>query len=207
MAQPEFLARWILATWLGWLLGLVLIMPLAIAGEWIGTGGAQGPVGVGMGIGVGLMQARAMRGLGGGADQWFWVTCIGLALPFVANDLAGVASVELPYSLLASVAAGGALAGGMQALVLRHRVRRTWWWVAGSTVGWSLAASGAKAADLLQRQTGLRGALGALAYLGVVAAGGLVLGLVTGAILRSLSRCPSLPQSPRRPDSAGCQAR
>ena len=75
---------------------------------------------------------------------------------------------------------GGLIVGIWQAVLLWPHVRNARLWVVASLVGWSLAALTISAADVLQRSQSLRGLWGALAFLGVIGAGGVVLGLVTG---------------------------
>jgi hypothetical protein len=178
---------WVRATWIGWLLGIPIIVLLALAGEAVGIGGAQSLVGAGMGTGVGWMQARALRGVLLESRSWILSCAIGLAAPFLAVDVSNAAGWSLPYSLFACVALGGFFAGVWQSILLR-RLGRSGWWVAASGLGWALAAGVAAVADAMQRSQSIRGPIGALAYLGVVAAGGLVLGLVTGVCLTWMLR-------------------
>ena len=175
--------RWTRATWLGWLLGIPIIAGLALAGEAIGIGGAQVIVGAGMGAGIGLVQGRMMRGVLPKWGPWVWSCTVGLAAPFLVTDVAKVIGRDVGYALFASVAVGGLIVGGWQSVILRARFRNTHWWVVASVLGWTLAAGTSSAADFLSRSHSLRGLAGALAYLGIVASGGLVLGLVTGVCL------------------------
>lgn len=55
------LARWIRATWVGWLAGIPMVALFALFGEVVGIGGAQILVGAGMGAAVGIAQGRALR--------------------------------------------------------------------------------------------------------------------------------------------------
>jgi hypothetical protein len=162
MDDRRLLVQWVRATWVGWLLGIPLIIVLALIGEAIGIGGAQFLVGAGMGISVGLRQGRVMRSMINKSAPWIWSCIIGLA-----------------YSLQYSIALGGLIAGLWQALLLRSRFHQTWSWVAMSALGWSLAAGTAAMADYISKLRLLQGIWGALAFLGIVAVGGLVLGLVT----------------------------
>ena len=140
-------------------------------------------------MGVGLLQARALRGVVDRPIRWLWSCVAGLALPFLATDIARAAGWDLPYSLYACVASGGFLAGAWQAVLLRQRFRSTGWWVAASAAGWNLASGTAAVADALQRGNSLpRSLWGALAYLGIIAAGGLVLGFVTAVPFRWMAR-------------------
>ena len=106
------------------------------------------------------------------------------ALPFLVMDVA--AKWGLAYSLPVAVAFGGVIVGIWQAFLLRPHLPNTIWWVVGSAVGWPLAAATAAFADSLSHS--LRGVWGAVAFLGVVAGGGLILGLVTGMPLVWLLR-------------------
>lgn len=180
--------RWVRATWGGWLLGIPCIIALALAGEAVGIGGSQVLVGAGMGAGVGLMQGRVMRGVIGEAAPWAWYTAIGLALPFFGSDFARAAGRDWPFSLYPCIAIGGLIVGVWQARPLRPRFRGTTSWVAASAVGWSLSAGPAALADSGRISQSVRGIAGALLFLGIVAFGGLLLGLVTGAALARLPR-------------------
>ena len=61
MIDRKLFVSWILATWVGWLLGIPIIIVLALIGEAVHIGGAQFLVGAGMGTGIGLMQALVIR--------------------------------------------------------------------------------------------------------------------------------------------------
>lgn len=180
--------RWIRATWGGWLLGVPFIVVFALAGELVGIGGAQWLVGAGMGAGLGLLQARALQGTIGRPSTWFWSCVGGLTAPFLAIDLANLAGRAFPWSVYAAIAAAGLLAGGLQARLLRPYLDGARAWVAASVAGWALAGGAVALADLLQRERSLRGLAGAVAFLGTVAMGGLLLGLVTGVALERMVR-------------------
>ncbi len=188
MSNYRIFGQWVRATWAGWVLGIPLIIALALVGEAVGIGGAQVLVGAGMGMGIGLMQGRAIRGVLHKSAPWFWSCTVGLAVPFLAADIAKAAKWDFAYSLYVSVAFGGLIVGGWQAFLLRSRFRHTGWWVVASVVGWNLAAGMAAVADPVSRSHSLRGIWGALAYLGIVTGGGLLLGLVTGVSLVWLLR-------------------
>lgn len=188
MGHRKVFAQWVRATWAGWVIGVPFIIALALVGEALGIGGVQVLVGVGMGAGIGLMQARAIRGLLHKSAPWFWSCVVGLGAPFLAWDIAKAAGWDFPYSLYLSVALGGLIAGVWQAFLLRSRFHNTGWWVAASVLGWTLASGMAAVANTLSRSHSLRGIWGALAYLGIVAGGGLILGFVTGLALVWLLR-------------------
>ncbi|HKQ63217.1 MAG TPA: hypothetical protein VJS92_18155 [Candidatus Polarisedimenticolaceae bacterium] len=172
--------RWVLATWIGWILGIPCIIALALLGEAVGIGGSQGLVGAGMGAGVGWMQSRALRGILDRRQAWL-ASCIGgLAVPFVATDVAKLLGWQSLYSVYPAVALGGLIAGVWQASILRARFDRTFAWGLASALGWTLAAGAVAVSDWLSHSHSLRGIWGALAYLGIIAMGGLLVGAVTG---------------------------
>jgi hypothetical protein len=183
MIDWKLLHLWVRATWAGWLLGIPLIIALALLGEAVGIGGAQVLVGVGMGTGIGLTQGRFIRNVLHKSVSWIWSCVVGFSAPFLVTDVSNAIGLGLPYSLPVSVAIGGLIAGGWQSFLLRQWLRRSGVWVVASGLGWTLAAGTAAVADFLSRSRSLRGLWGAAAFLGIVAVGGLVLGLVTGICL------------------------
>lgn len=175
----RLLDRWVRASWAGWILGIPLIALLALAGEAVGIGGSQVLVGAGMGLGIGIMQSRVLRDLIPGRRRWIWSCVVGLAIPFLITDLAKLVRIDLPYSLPVSVATAGLIAGVWQSIILRARFPKTGRWVVASLVGWTLAAGSVAAADGLFRSRTVGGVPGLIAYLFILTAGGLILGLVT----------------------------
>lgn len=175
--------RWIKATGLGWLLGIPCIAGLALIAELLGIGGAQVMVGAGMGVGVGFMQGRTLRGILPRAAPWFWSCVGGLAIPFLVADIARIAEWNLGYSVYWAVAVAGLTAGVWQAVILGKRFRSAHWWIPVSALGWTLAGALVGGSDAMVRNASVRGVAGLLAYLGLLAVGGFVLGAVTGVWL------------------------
>jgi hypothetical protein len=190
MIDRELIVSWIRATWFGWLLGIPIIIALALIAEAVHIGGAQVLVGAGMGTGVGLMQSRVIRRLLHKSAIWILSCIVGLGAPFLLTDLSKFVGWNLPYSLPVAIALGGLIIGIWQALILRSRLRKTGWWILASALGWTLAAGTSAIADSPRART-IRGIWGALAYLGIVAAGGLILGIVTGLSLAWMFRYES----------------
>lgn len=179
---------WIRVTFLGWLLGILIVIALAFVTEMFGIRAAQVPVGLGMGLGVGIAQERALRPFLGEGSGWPRASALGLALPFLVVDFARLLGTPLPYSLYPAVAVGGIAAGAAQASVLRPLPIRVAPWILTSAAGWAGGASLIAAADSLGDIPGLRGIEGAILYLALVAMGGIVLGAATSVPLRQLAR-------------------
>lgn len=176
MPRPE--RGWARATFVGWLLGFVLILVLLGVAGALGMGDLQFPVGLGMGLGVGLIQSRrpSLRSAG---VAWSASSALGVAAPFLVGDLAKVLDHPLPYSLAVYVVIGGVVVGLLQTGLLRRLGLRAGWWALACGLGWSLGAASVLLADHLPRVPGL---LGALLYVGVVLAGGMLLGLVQAPV-------------------------
>ncbi len=198
-----FLAPWIRATLLGWVLGVVLIVVLALAFESVGVSNAHFPVGAGMGLGIGLLQARLLRGRIPRPSAWLGSSVVALAFPFLAFDLARLLGVGVPYSLYASVVAGGLILGAWQAFLLRQVSSRSAWWLGACALGWLLASGAVAIAGSLPRSPALRGLPGAFLYLAIAGSGGVLLGLVTGlALVRLLPAAPDAWSVGEREDGA-----
>ena len=176
-------SSWVRATTLGWASGVPAIVLFAVVAESLGQHSLHTPVGAGMGLAVGFFQSRAIRRWNLRAWPWFWSCLLGLTAPFLAADLLRLAGVDIPYSLYLSVVVAGLIVGVSQALLLRPRFTPAAAWVAATVLGWSLASGSVALADRLVRFKTLRGIPGALAYLGLVASGGLVLAVITGLVL------------------------
>ncbi len=174
---PATFERWIKATTLGWLIGFVLVVVLAIVWDQIG-GGAQFMVGIGMGAGVGLMQSRVVREWVAPTRRWIWATTIGMGLPFLLWDLGAAVGIDAFFSLPLCVVVGSLLVGVLQSMLLRPRLNRASWWIPASFVGWGLPAAGIALGD-----SGLLSGPGALVSVGAMFLGGAVLGAVTGKVL------------------------
>lgn len=170
-ADESSLFPWVRATFAGWCAGVVLAIAMAAAGDLVGLSGSQFMLGVGLGIGVGFAQERQLRKWVG-PRPWMWFTALGLSMPFLVGDLLRAVGVDLPYSLPLYVALGGLLAGLLQRRLLAPHVQRSWAWPIRSVLAWALAVGTVSVADLLD----IGGLAGALAYVGVVALGGVALG-------------------------------
>ena len=172
---------WTRATTLGWLIGLVLVVVLAMVWDMIG-GGAQFMVGVGMGAGVGYMQARVARAWTGRIQPWLWTSTIGMGVPFVFWDIGSLTGMNALSSLPVCVPVGGLLTGALQQRLLRPQFRRTSWWIPACVVGWGLPAGviALVDSDLLPPVFSLLSTI-------VIFFGGLLLGAVTGKTLQWMS--------------------
>ena len=175
-------ARWVRATTVGWLIGFVLVVVLAMVWDMVG-GRAQFMVGVGMGAGVGYMQARVVGAWLDPTRRWLWTSIIGMGIPFVLWDIGAVAGIGALFSLPLCVLIGGLLVGILQRRLLRPRFERASWWILACVVGWGLPAGAIALAD-----SGLLPGPWSLLSIIAMFFGGVVLGAVTGRALLWMSQ-------------------
>lgn len=178
----DVFSRWLKATTLGWLLGFVLVVILAIAWDQVG-GGAQFMVGIGMGAGVGFTQARIVEEWMGRPSRWIWSTTVGMGLPFLLWDLGVGLGADAVFSLPLCVLAGSLFVGVLQGRLLRVGFHRTTWWIPASIVGWGLPVAAMAVGD-----SGVLSGAGAIVSVVAMFLGGAVLGVVTGKTLVSMPR-------------------
>lgn len=183
----HLLWRWVLATLGGWFLGLVAVILLGGISEGIHFGD-QFPVGIGMGWGVGFAQWRVARKRFGLTSAWMWVSAAAMGMPFVLSDIAALswAGSAQRYFLILNVALGASLLGLLEWRILRSLSHRAYWWVITCIVGWMLPAL------LIFLPTGGHPeTLPAMIFnFGVIASGGVVLGVVSGAMLVWMLKSP-----------------
>ncbi len=200
-SDRRFRRLWVGGTTAGWFAGF--LVGLNVAGSLeplVGTGPVQGVLaysvfGVFVGLAVGLMQWRVLRKRVSGSGAWVTASAAGLGIAGGAGY--GVAVLIFGYSEeleeLGSLAAivgwtlvtacGGAIAGLLQWRVLRSQVRRAGSWVAASAVGWGLSAAAMGTVVVASLRIVGDANPGLLWFLGAIVAGGIVLGVTTGAAM------------------------
>jgi hypothetical protein len=128
---------WLLATFLGWFVGFSVGFELGhITPEEVNPIVLFGPV---LGAGVGLAQMIAVRRVLPLTQRWVWGAAVGMGTPFIVAGV--IPGVDLGFDLwrVPVAAAGGALAGLIQAPTLRRHTPRAQWWVLASLVSWGIA--------------------------------------------------------------------
>jgi len=167
------LGRWFLGTLIGWFIGVLLAIGLSYTV--VGLFFAEETnliVGLVLGAVVGLAQTIAVRRVLPLTQRWVWGAAAGLGIPFVVGVVASAVwfnVTEASDTWLVLVAlAGGALAGLLQAPVLRRSTSRAraLWWIPASSVSWGVAWL----ASVAWAEAGLL-------------LGGVVLGAVSGSLL------------------------
>jgi len=176
-ARPLWL-RVLIATPIGWAVGIPAGVGMIILAESVGAMELQTPLVVGVALGISMQQYHALRpALAHSRTRWGLASCFGLAIPFMTADLARVMGRPLSYDLALFVMLGGVLASVLQWRMLRASVTRAGGWLVASPAGYAAAASTVWLNDQVLPKT--PGIIGALQYLGVILAGGVVFGVVT----------------------------
>lgn len=178
--------QWIKVTFWGWLLGVLFLILLSSLLDSLGIEDMQFYIGIGMGAGVGLLQWRLLRKYYEISILWFIYSSIGMGLPFLIFDF--LVDPNLSYKLPLSVAIGGLLVGLLQYQMFKAYASKAFVWVFASALGWTLAAFTTLLINYTMqfKVTGYLNLVLALLNLGIILAGGWVLGWITAKALKQL---------------------
>lgn len=180
----RFWGRWVLATTIGWLIGIIaafIVAHLVAPIVYIVIPHETNLVfGLCLGAVVGYVPRRYAPNPITASGRWVLSTTIGMGMPFVVVVIAHEIWSGIPLGSLLVVTVGGLMTGLLQLPNMRLHSRKSGWWVLASTVGWGLSWL---AVDLV---------------LGVgLVLGGAILGAVSGgAMVWLLQRPPSTEQDP-----------
>lgn len=176
-------SRWIAFTFLGWLLGIVLIIVLSGLFDLAGIEGYQSYVGLGTGAGVGLTQWLLLRKRSGIGVFWLWSTVVGMGLPFVFIDVLHrfIAWDNNGLQLILSVIFGGIATGIIQASGL-NSTQYGRQWVVRCSLGWTLSVTCVILIDYVKLFMNHNLIL-FFVNLALILSGGIALGAVTGTTI------------------------
>lgn len=178
------LSRWISFTFLGWFLGIVLILVLSSTLDTLGVEDLQFFLGLGMGCGIGFAQWIRLKKYPGISIKWVWYTIIGLGVPFLFFDLLSQFEIfslrdfYIPVCVLFS----GLMTGWLQGILLKHHIPNPSSWILISLLGWAVAALtivGVEYTKFLSDNNWVLFSLNLLLLL----SGGPILGYITGRFL------------------------
>lgn len=175
---------WMLGNFLGWFLGIVVVLLFSGLLEAAGFERFQFHVGLGMGLSIGFFQWRLLKPWLKPGTGWIWYCALGLAAPLFLGDLIGLLwdLPKGPYRLFFSVAIGAAFAGWLQKS--RLAVANGKGWIAGSFLSWMSAVLAVLLVDFTRYLSGNNLVLFVL-NLGLILSGGLLLGWISkSALLR-----------------------
>jgi hypothetical protein len=193
----RFFGRWVLATFGGWLLGVVVSVLLDGIGELVHLGGDQWALGIGMGWSIGCAQWWVARKWFGTSSEWMWASVVGMGTPFVLSDLVGAwGHAPMGFLLGLNAALGGLLVGSWQRRTLRSRSARANWWVSACIAGWMLAAALPPALISFRPGPHWSNLVG-------IALGGVVLGVVSGSALVWVLQSSAVAGQPEAAADAG----
>src|SRR5512140_1658748 len=193
--RRNFVVPWVLATFGGWILGVLLVLVIGALTETFHIGN-QFPVGLGMGLGIGLAQWLVARKGFGASSRWMWASAAGMAAPFLISDLVGARWDEPGQPLLyLDTAAGALIAGVWQWQILRSRSPRAAWWVLASLAAW-VGAAGLIVLVMVPGRP--ESPIDMWRNVGVMVSGGLVPGIIGGAALAGLLRSAPRGRLPAR---------
>lgn len=183
-SQSELtLKQWIIASFIGWLAGAVLVVLMSGSFDAIGLEGFQFYIGISMGAGVGFFQWRKLPHERIGSE-WIWSTMFGMGIPFLLFDLikhfTGFSFGE--NYLPVCITIGAVLTSVWQTQILKRNdtAAQSWVWIC--LAGWILASWTVISIDYVKLFIHHNLVLFFI-NLTLIISGGAVLGAVTGPAL------------------------
>ncbi len=172
----KFLGQWILATSIGWPVGMFLAFLLSYAVvNLFYPKETNLIVGLCLGAGVGYSQWHIINKYFKISAWWIWASAIGIGLPFVVDvllvELVGVESV---LNLFITGVIGGLLIGLLQINVVKSLSKKGIWWIFISPLAWGISWLSTEIVFVV----------------GFFIIGGVVLGAITGIAILWLLQFP-----------------
>jgi hypothetical protein len=179
-------SKWTLSTFLGWMLGVILVILFSVVMESFGVEELQFHIGLAMGLGIGFAQWWTLRKFLI-SKQWIWYTAIGLSVPFIAMEILPTKLYNLKLPVCVTI--GSVIIGILQSRLLKAQFIPANRWIASSVIGWTLAAITIYAMELVMLVRGqFPNLILALANLLLILAGGVVLGIITGVAFKKTAQ-------------------
>lgn len=178
--------RWVTASFLGWFAGAFAVILTSSLFDAAGLEGFQFYLGISIGGAIGYMQWRLLRHAGVGIG-WFWGACAGMGIPFLLSDILNRFAVYSPgrWYLPVNIVAGALVVSVWHQRILRARFGPAVSWLPVSIAGWVIAPLLLPAADSL-RLAGAPKIITLVLNLSAIIGSGALLGLITGAKMRSI---------------------
>lgn len=175
--------KWVIANFLGWFTGVLLLLILASVFETAGRE-MQFFMGLSMGAGTGFFQWRVLKHSTGIDKRWIWNAAIGLMVPFLIFDIIKLSGYTIPpfYGMIISIILGSLLTGILQQQLLKKYKANSVLWIPASLLGWMLATATVFSMDYTRYLTNNNLALFFINII-LILAGGLVLGIITNIFL------------------------
>jgi MFS family permease len=186
-AEQSFtVGQWTRSTFLGWLLGIFLIISLSSLLDSMGIEGMQFYLGLGMGAGVGFLQWLHLRKFITASKRWIWFSVAGMGIPFIILDL--LLPTTFVQKLPVGVALGAIVTGFLQFLILKDYSKQAHIWIWTSVIGWTVAVLAVLVVDYTKHLTPYVSSNLLLAFINLllILSGGIILGLITGTALQSI---------------------
>ncbi len=187
--NTSFKNSWIKYSFLGWLIGFIIVVVLALLFEGIGLGSTNTFIGLGMGLSIGFFQWKAFQKITVMSKKWIWYSTIGLFGSFVVFELLDsfYSDLNLFDSLLLKVTVGGLFVGLLQQKLLKSSLSSSKNWTVVCVVSWALASLCATSSDYDFIPESVGAVLAAVITALIILFGGVVLGFVQSRFLSTFN--------------------
>lgn len=182
------LKTWILFTFYGWLLGVVLVILLSSFLDSIGIEHLQFYVGLGMSTGVAMMQWFQLKKIIDISYSWVTVAAAGMGLPFLCIDI--LIPWHTPNKLIIATIFGTAILASSQTMQLKKFFSNSGYWFIGTAIGWILSTLVLMAVEYTMKFKGPGWITLAIALLNliIILSGGFILGFFSGKAVQKMNR-------------------
>lgn len=181
------LKKWIIATFIGWFIGIVILLIISFAIDALGIKNLHFFIGIVMGLSVGFMQWQMLNNIIPINKKWIWYAMLGLTLPFLTLDLLPFfTQIVLPdYQLSIPIVLGAICVGALQLKLLKPFAKKADLWVFASILGWGGAGLCMLSIDYADR---ISSNVIFLSLIGIVLTllGGLLLAYISGRFLKAM---------------------
>lgn len=181
------LKKWALSSFLGWMIGITIVVAIAVTLNYFQVTNLHFFMGLVIGVTVGYIQWQMLYQIIPIDKKWVWYSALGLTLPFLTFDLLPYFTrIVFPsYQLSIPIMLGALSIGALQAKLLKPFSRKADLWLVACIFSWGgagfFALCGRYASKLVTNTT----ALYASQILLIVIAG-IVLGLISGFFLKKM---------------------
>lgn len=185
------LTIWIMRTFYGWMLGVVLVLFISSLLEKVGIGYLQFYVGVAMSTGVALMQWGQLKKIINVSSGWIALAAVSMGLPFFCVDI--LMPMHTSYKLIIASLFGTVVLSSCQMMQLKKFFADSHFWFIGTTIGWVLSSLVLLFIEFTMKYKGAGWVNLGIAILNIIIilSGGFILGFFSGRAIQKMISKPT----------------
>lgn len=183
--------RWIGITFIGWFLGVAVLLIISSVLEAVSEQSFQFQIGTGIGIGMGLIQYFVLRKRMGIGFEWFWASIIGIGVPYLILDIIHFSTgwkVTPNYTMFFGGTLSGLFSGLLYHRILqKHQYQKAYLFFISNVAGWISSVVSVKMIEFTNYANG-NNSFSLFINLFLILFGGFALGTFNGLALKSIQK-------------------